>query len=108
MDNRQAGGPSKNQMKREGRNVFALITLFCGITSWVPWVIVITFPLTLMFALLAVLTSWRSDSRRGMDAAFYGTLLAVTALAAHFFIVGGLSLTMQGLKLMGCAPIAGI
>lgn len=101
-------GPTVNTMQREGRNVFALLTLFCGITSWVPWVIVITFPLAIAFAGLALLTAWKRDQRRGLDAALHGVLLAVAALATHLFIVGGLAFVMEGFAWAGCAPIAGM
>ena len=44
---------------RQAKNLPALVTLFCGIASWVPLIVVITGPLTFLFAGLAVLNARR-------------------------------------------------
>ncbi|TVR04400.1 MAG: hypothetical protein EA398_02535 [Deltaproteobacteria bacterium] len=74
-------------MQEEGRNVLALLSLFCGITSWVPWVVVITAPLAWGFAIAAHVTALRHNQRRGLQLAWLGALLAALGVLLHLAIV---------------------
>lgn len=87
-----------DHMRKDRRNVFATMAVFAGISSWVPLVIVLAFPLTLVCALLALVTALHKDQRRGLKAAGVGVFLAVTALAAH------LAFTFAGLMISYLVP----
>lgn len=86
-ERRQISGsrPSDN-IERENRNVFAVMTLFAGICSWVPLVIVVAFPLTIVAALLSLFTVWRRKSRRGFGATVFGLSLSFTAVVTHLLV----------------------
>lgn len=77
--------PSDNIL-RENRNIFAVMTLFAGICSWVPLVIVVAFPLTILAAILSLFTVWRKKSRRGFGATIFGLSLSFTAVATHLLV----------------------
>ena len=62
------------------------MAVFSGIASWVPLVIVVAFPLTIVCALLALLTAPLRGHRRGLSAAGIGVLLALAALVLHVSI----------------------
>lgn len=87
-----------DHLRKDERNVFATMAVFAGIASWVPLVIVLAFPLTLLCAALALLTAIRKDRRRGLKAAWVGVVLAVSALALH------LAVTFAGLMLAYLIP----
>lgn len=87
-----------DHLRRDKRNVFATMAVFAGIASWVPLVIVLAFPLTLVCAVLALVTAVRKDQRRGLKAAWVGVVLAVSALALH------LAVTLAGLMLAYLVP----
>lgn len=74
-------------MREEKRNVFALLSLFCGITAWVPWVVVFAAPLAWGFAVLAHVTAIRRDQRKGLGLAHAGALLAFLGVLLHFALV---------------------
>jgi hypothetical protein len=76
----------RDNIRKEDRNIFAVMALFGGICSWVPLVIVVAFPLTLVAAVLSVFTVWRRQSRRGFGAMMFGLILAITALATHLAV----------------------
>lgn len=63
---------------RTGRvqNRFAFFSLVCGICAWVPLVILVTGPLAVLFAIMALITS---RGRGGLEPARAGLIL--TALA---------------------------
>ncbi len=77
-----------DNLSRDRRNVFATMALFAGIVSWVPLVIVVAFPLTIVSALAALLTATRRSQRRGLNAAGVGVLLAISAAAVHLSVAG--------------------
>lgn len=85
---KRRGPPRSDNIRRENRNVFAVMTLFAGICSWVPLVIVVAFPLALASALLSLVTVWRHRSRRGFSATIFGLILAVTAVCVHLAVAG--------------------
>lgn len=76
-----------NRMQEERRNVLALLALFCGIASWVPWIVVITAPLAWGFAIAAHVTALRRNQRRGLQLAWLGALLAALGVLLHLAIV---------------------
>ena len=78
----------RDNMNRDNRNVFATMALFAGIASWVPLVIVVAFPLTIVAALVAVVTATRGSQRRGLNAAGVGVLLALSAAVVHLSVAG--------------------
>lgn len=78
--------PPADNIRKDGRNVFATMAVFAGISAWVPLVIVLAFPLTYLCAALALITALRSDSRKGLKAAWVGVILATVALAVHLTI----------------------
>ena len=65
-----------------------LLALFCGITAWVPWVVVLAAPLAWAFALTALWAARKRDARKGLDAAAWGAGLALAALLFHMAVVG--------------------
>lgn len=75
-----------DNIRKDGRNVFATMAVFAGIASWVPLVIVLALPLTYLSALLAVITAVRRDARRGLKAAWVGVVLGTIALIVHISI----------------------
>lgn len=79
--------PPADNIRKDGRNLFATMAVFAGIASWVPLVIVLAFPLTFLCAGLAIVTSIRRDSRKGLKAAWIGVVLATTAMIVHLSIV---------------------
>ena len=81
------GGPADN-IARDGRNVFATMAVFAGISSWVPLVIVVALPLTYAAALLALLTGVMRNRRRGLKAAWVGVVLATAAAVVHVLFAG--------------------
>ncbi|MFT4703882.1 MAG: hypothetical protein ACI81R_001577 [Bradymonadia bacterium] len=91
------GGASRR--KKRPRNHAAMLALFCGISSWVPLIIVITGPLTFLFALIALVLSVRSGHREQLNMAGAGVILALCALA----IQGGFTLLAGGLGWAGAA-----
>lgn len=76
-----------SRMHQERRNIFALLALFCGITAWVPWVVVLAAPLAWIFAIAAHVTALRRDQRRGLQLAWAGAVLAALGVALHLAIV---------------------
>ncbi len=90
--------PADN-MRKDQRNVFATMAVFAGISSWVPLVIVVAFPLTLMCALLALATSKRAHQKNGLKAAGVGVALATAALLAHILFA------MTGLMVSYIIPV---
>lgn len=83
---------AQDGIRGERRNVFAVMTLFAGICSWVPLVIVVAFPLAVFSAVLSVATVWRKESRRGFNATVFGLVLACSALFTHLAVasLGGI------------------
>ena len=79
--------PPGDHIRKDKRNVFATMAVFAGIGSWVPLVIVLAFPLTFVCATLALVTALRSDSRKGLSAAWVGVVLATAALLTHILVV---------------------
>lgn len=69
-------------------NPFAFLALMCGITSWVPLIIVITFPLTLVFFVAAHVFAWRRGLPRRLNAAWTGLVLAALSLAVQGALTG--------------------
>ena len=67
-------------MRRERRNVFAFFSLFCGIASWVPLMVVLLAPLAYAFGAIAYVTAAKRDQRNGLNAAFFGMFLATVSL----------------------------
>jgi hypothetical protein len=76
---------------RQAKNLPALVTLFCGIASWVPLIVVITGPLTFLFAGLAVLNARRRAERRQLNLAAWGVALTFGAVAVQggFTVLAG-------------------
>ena len=76
---------------RTGRvqNRFAFFSLVCGICAWVPLVILVTGPLAVLFALMALITS---RGRGGLEPARAGLIL--TALAT---VIQGIIFASAGL-----------
>lgn len=85
---RRRAHPPADNLRKDGRNLFATMAVFAGIASWVPLVIVMALPLTYLCASLALATSIRRDSRKGLKAAWVGVVLATTALIVHLAIAG--------------------
>ncbi len=79
--------PIRNNIDVDGRSVLGWFALICGVCSWVPWFIVLCFPLTLGFAGLAIWQARKKGRRRGLSAAIFGVVLAVVALVLHLSIV---------------------
>lgn len=84
---RRRAHPPADNLRKDGRNLFATMAVFAGIASWVPLVIVLALPLTYICATLAVITAVRSDARKGLKAAWVGVVLATVALLVHLAIV---------------------
>ncbi len=61
----------------QNKNLPAFVALFCGVASWVPLIIVITGPLTFLFAGLAVVNARRRDDRTQLSLAWWGIVLAL-------------------------------
>ena len=62
-------------------NAFSFLALMCGITSWVPLIVVITGPLTFAFFAIAHLIARREGEQRRLNAAWTGVVLALLSLA---------------------------
>lgn len=60
----------------------------CGITSWVPLIVVVTGPLTLVFFLLAHVAAPAPGVPRRLQAAWAGLVLALLALALQVGLAG--------------------
>jgi hypothetical protein len=74
-------------------NVFAFLSLVSGVCSWVPLVVLVTGPLTLVFGLLAFWTARRRGTRQGTAAAVWGLVLA------------GIAVVLQGLVLASAGVV---
>lgn len=87
-----AATTTSDNLRKDGRNVFATMAVFCGIASWVPLVIVMAFPLTFVCALLALITARMKAQRNGLGAAAIGIALAIAALALQLSVaaLGGI------------------
>jgi hypothetical protein len=69
-------------------NYPAYVSLCCGLASLVPWVIVLTFPLALVFGVAGLVKSLRLRSGQGRKAALLGMAVAVAAALLHLALVG--------------------
>jgi hypothetical protein len=75
------------------RSVMAMTSLVCGITAWVPLVILAAAPISLVCALLAHLAVQGPDRHRRLAPARWGVVLTLVAMAIHsavFMIAVGL------------------
>lgn len=86
---RPAQAPSRPTGARSGtsqhKNLPAFVALFCGVASWVPLIIVITGPLTFLFAGLAVVVARRrGEGRNQLRLAWWGILLTVGSVLLQF------------------------
>lgn len=88
----QTNTNTSDNLRKDKRNVFAVMAVFSGIASWVPLVIVMAFPLTIVCWLLALLTAPKAETRNGINAAWIGLFLALGALVLHMSIaaLGGI------------------
>jgi small neutral amino acid transporter SnatA (MarC family) len=82
-------------------NLFAFLTLMCGITSWVPIIVVITAPLTFGFFVLAHVFARRKGHRGRLHAAWTGLALTLMALGLQVALAGVAAL--PGMVAAGCA-----
>ena len=78
--------PSRSE-ESDRPNHWALVTLFCGIISWVPWVVVFAAPLTFAFALLTFWQARKKNRRRHLPAAVFGVFLSIVAVVIQLAIV---------------------
>lgn len=92
MANQSSTRAVSDNLRKDKRNVFAVMALFSGIASWVPLVIVMALPVTVVCWVLALVTAGRADSHRGVSAAWIGLALAGAALVLHMLVasLGGL------------------
>lgn len=82
-------------------NPFAFLTLMCGITSWVPLIIVITAPLTPVFFVLAHVFARRRGMEGRLHAAWTGLLLTCMSLGLQLALAGVAA--VPGMIAAGCA-----
>ena len=88
---RSRGTPDRVAERRG--NVFAFLALVSGVCSWVPLVVLVTAPLTLVFGLLALWNARRRGTRQGTAAAAWGLVLA------------GIAVVLQGIVLASAGVI---
>ncbi len=80
--------PRRNQRYRGTGNVFSFLALMCGIASWVPLIVVITFPLTFAFFALAHLVARSGKVPGRLNGAWTGAALALMALVLQASLTG--------------------
>jgi hypothetical protein len=74
------------------RNAAALVGLGCGLACLVPWVVLLTFPLALVFGVIGLVRSTRLPGREGRAAACIGMAVAVAAAILQLALAGLASL----------------
>ena len=70
------------------RNFPAFVSLCCGLSCLVPWVVVITFPPAIVLGVVGLIKSFGLPDRQGRSAALMGMGLAVGFAALQFALVG--------------------
>jgi hypothetical protein len=80
--------PVDRASSRSTGNPFAFLTLMCGIASWVPLIVVITGPLTLLFFVLAHVSAPARTRSARLHAAWTGLVLAALAFAVQAAFTG--------------------
>lgn len=75
-----------DSITRDGRNIFGVMTLFAGICSWVPFVVVVAFPLAATFALLSVGYALRTGRFVGLNATGVGLVMAILGLSLQIAV----------------------
>ncbi|MFT6396274.1 MAG: hypothetical protein ACJAYU_001017 [Bradymonadia bacterium] len=87
--------------ERGAGNSFAFLTLMCGITSWVPLIIIITGPLTFGFFVLAHIFARREGVPGRLHAAWTGLLLTMLSLGLQIALAG--MAAVPGMLAVGCS-----
>jgi hypothetical protein len=73
---------------RDSNNRLAFVGMYCGLASFVPLVILITFVPALVFGAIGLLKARTLPDREGQAEAFLGILMAFISLAVQGTIAG--------------------
>jgi hypothetical protein len=84
------------EQSAEFTNRIAYVGLCCGLASFVPWIMLVTFPCAILFCILGLVRAQRLPGRPGRQAAVFGIGMAFAgagiqvAIASLASIIGWL------------------